>query len=219
MVSHELKTPLTVMLGVVQTIQRHASALSDDVRDEMLTSAQERGNELGRLIDRLLEGAKGSGSDVLQEASLPAVISAVCAPYAASGRHLLIPPVRPQPLLIDVAKLHGALTNLVDSAIRHSPGHTPVVIETDVSAGVVSVTVTAQGDLPAGMDPGEILERSAPASTSGLGLGLYLAGHLAAAIGGSVSVGSSAGMLSLTLRFPAGAQAATAVRTRPVVLP
>jgi two-component system sensor histidine kinase KdpD len=214
-----LKTPLTVMLGVVQTIQRHASALSDDVRDEMLTSAQERGNELGRLIDRLLEGAKGAGSDVLQEASLPAVISAVCAPYAASGRHLLIPPVRPQPLRVDVAKLHGALTNLIDSAVRHSPRHTPVVIETDVSAGVVSVTVTAQGDLPVGIDPGEFLERSAPASTSGLGLGLYLAGHLASAIGGSVSVGSSAGMLSLTLRFPAGAQAATAARTRPVVLP
>jgi signal transduction histidine kinase len=219
MVSHELKTPLTVMLGVVQTIQRHASAISDDVRDEMLASAQERGNELGRLIDRLLEGARGAATDELQDASLPAVITAVVAPYAATGRHLLIPPVRPQPLRIDVAKVHGALTNLIESAVRHSPQHTPVVIETDVSAGIVSVTVTAQGDLPEGLDPGEFLERSAPASTSGLGLGLYLASHLATAVGGSVSVASTEGMLSLTLRFPAGAQAATAVRTRPVVLP
>lgn len=215
MVSHELKTPLTVMLGVVQTIQRHASRLPDELRDEMLTSAQERGYELGRLIDRLLEGAQGTSTGTLQDASLPAIISAVIAPYASSGRPLLVPPVPPQPLRIDVAKVHGALSNLVENALSHSPEQSLVVIETDVAGGVVSVTVTAQGELPSGTDTDALFERTAQPSASGLGLGLYLASHLAAAIGGSISAASAGGTLSFTLRFPAGAQAATAVRDRP----
>ncbi|MEO6712172.1 MAG: GAF domain-containing protein [Mycobacteriales bacterium] len=219
MVSHELKTPLTVMLGVVQTIQRHASRLPDDVRDEMLMSAQERGFELGRLIDRLLEGAQRTASDDLQDASLPAFIAAAVAPYSGSGRHLLIPPVPPQPLRVDVAKVHGALSNILENAITESPEGTPIVIEVDSSGGEVSVTVTAEGRLPHGIDTDALFERAAQPTTSAMGLGLYLASHLAAAAGGSLSAAEADGRMSYTLRFPAGAQAPTAARTRPVVLP
>lgn len=218
-VSHELKTPLTVMLGVVQTIQRHSKQLPDDVRDEMLTSAQERGRELGRLIDRLLEGAQDAASDTLQDASLPAVVSAAVAPYAASGRQLLIPPVPPQPLRVDVAKLHGALSNLLENAVSESPEHSPIVIESEVVGLDVTITVTAEGELPAGIDTEALFDRSAQPTTSAMGLGLYLASHLAASVGGSISASAGDGRVSYTLRFPAGAQAPTAARTRPVVLP
>lgn len=150
---------------------------------------------------------------IQQDASLPSIISAVVAPHATQGRHLLIPPVPPQPLRIDVAKVSVALSNLVGSAITHSPRSSPLVIETDVAGGLVTVTITVLGEFPAGTDPTALTQGDEPPALAGLGHDLYVARQLAEAVDGSISAGCADGTMTFTLSFPAGASAATASRS------
>ncbi len=205
MVSHELKTPLTVMMGVVRTIQRHAEKLPEDLRDEMLTAAQERGHELEQLIDRLLQSALGTAENRVQEASLYALVSAAVAPYAGT-RPLVVNPVPPQRLRVDVAKVQDILANLIDNAIAHSPAGTGIGVSARVDFGIVSITVRNEGSLPAGVDPSALFspfERGADAPSPGIGLGLFVASRLTAGVGGTIDVASDESTVSFTLRFPA----------------
>jgi signal transduction histidine kinase len=57
MVSHELKTPLTAIMGTLRTLERHEQALPPAQRTELLRTAFDRGCQLDRLIDYLLLGA------------------------------------------------------------------------------------------------------------------------------------------------------------------
>lgn len=148
----------------------------------------------------------------LQDASLPAIISAVVSGRTAPGRHLLVPPVPPQPLRIDVAKVSVALSNLVDSAITCSIDSSPLVVETDVAEGIVSVTVTVQGEFPAGTDPSSYLHPAELPVHYGAQHDLYVASRLAEDVAGTVSAGCQDGTMTFTLSFPAGATAPTATR-------
>lgn len=192
--ANEQETLLTFAVQVSLALaDAYGSSRKDNRREEVLTSAQ-------------------PGS-LQQDASLPSIISAVVAPHATRGRHLLIPPVPPQPLRIDVAKVSVALSNLVGSAITHSPRSSPLVIETDVAGGVVTVTITVLGEFPEGTDPTVMTQGIAPPAASGLGHDLYVAGQLAEAVDGSVSAECADGTMTFTLSFPAGASAATAARS------
>jgi signal transduction histidine kinase len=204
MVSHELKTPLTVIMGVVQTIQRHAERLPDALRDEMLTSAKERGHELERLIDRLLQGARGEPSGIAQEAYLPALLSAAIRPYEAT-RRILLRPVPPELVEVDAVSAQNALGNLLENAINHSVPGTEVLVDTTLAGDQVSVAVTNSGALPNGVAVETLFVpflRGDDARSPGVGLGLFIAARLADSIGGAISVSTTADEVTFTLSFP-----------------
>jgi two-component system sensor histidine kinase KdpD len=211
MVSHELKTPLTVIMGVVQTIQRHAERLPDALRDEMLTSAKERGHELERLIDRLLQGARGEPSGVAQEAYLPALLSAAIRPYEA-GRRIVLRPVPPELVEVDAVSAQNALGNLLENAVNHSVPGTDVLVETALADDQVSVSVTSTGALPEGVPVESLFVpflRGDDARSPGIGLGLFIAARLADSIGGAISVTTTADTVTFTLSFPVHGATAT----------
>jgi signal transduction histidine kinase len=204
MVSHELKTPLTVIMGVVQTMQRHAERLPDDMRDEMLASAQERGHELERLIDRLLQGARGEPSGASQETFLPALVAGAARPYDETQR-IDVGPVPPYQVEVDTVAVQNALGKLLENAVSHSPEGSRVVVSTERTDDLVSVTVTNVGFLPSGVDVPTLFmpfQRGPGARAPGVGLGLFIAGRLAATLGGAIDVTTGDDTVSFTLTFP-----------------
>jgi K+-sensing histidine kinase KdpD len=204
MVSHELKTPLTVIMGVVQTMQRHAERLPDETRDEMLASAQERGHELERLIDRLLQGARGEPSGATQETFLPALVAGAVRPYDATER-IDVRPVPADQVEVDVVAVQNALGKLLENAVSHSPEGSRVVVSTERTDDLVTVIVTNVGTLPADVDVPTLFmpfQRGPGVRAPGVGLGLFIAGRLAAALGGAIDVTTGDGTVSFTLTFP-----------------
>jgi two-component system sensor histidine kinase SenX3 len=102
-----------------------------------------------------------------------------------------------------------ALRNLIDNAIRYSPANTRVGIGVRSRDGLVSISVTDQGE---GLTPEEqerVFERfyrvdaARSRHTGGTGLGLSIVKHVASNHGGEVTVWSQPGQGStFTLRLP-----------------
>ena len=204
MVSHELKTPLTAIMGTLKTFQKHDAALRGELRDSMLNSAVDRGNQLAHLINRLLIGARAELANIEQEIPLGELIG-----HGVRGfRDLAVLVVDDVPditVRADASSIQGALGILIENAIAHSPSNSPIEVNTVVEDERISILVVNAGTLPDGVDS-EVLfqpfQRGPEARSSGVGLGLYIALRLAEAGGGTIEVESGTGFVTFALRFP-----------------
>jgi signal transduction histidine kinase len=121
--------------------------------------------------------------------------------------------------LADPLRVGQVVTNLVSNACKYSDASTPVVVEVDLlDPRTLALNVVDQG---VGIPPDELdrifeqfhrLEPPDLMQTSGIGLGLYIARHLAIAMDGDLQVESEVGVGSrFTLHLP--------VSTTPVAQP
>jgi K+-sensing histidine kinase KdpD len=61
-VAHELRRPLTALLGALATLQQRGQALSIPQQDELVGMARRQGEQLQRLLDQVLVAAGLAGS-------------------------------------------------------------------------------------------------------------------------------------------------------------
>lgn len=203
MVSHELKTPLTVIMATLRTLERSDGALPHDVRTAMLAAAFERGRDLERLIDRLLQGARAELASERHPVRLPDLVAEAVDGFQASGR-LLQAPVPDAEVVIDAAAVRRVVGILLENAVAHAPDGTDIAVEAVVD-GDLRIAVRNAGRLPAQLDTGALFEpfqRGPGARSSGVGLGLSIAWRLATAAGGVIDVTSGRDQVTFTLRVP-----------------
>ncbi|MGN6871036.1 MAG: sensor histidine kinase [Solirubrobacteraceae bacterium] len=192
--SHELRTPVTTLLGNVEYAARHGA--SADVLEELVRDAQ----RLARLVDDLLVLERAGGVDVAVGAvvDVEGVVREVVAGY--DGR---VVASRVDPALVsgDPGELARALENLVENALVHGPPDALVTVSVVAEGGRVLVVVRDQGPGP---DPGDVdrlFERfwRGPDASSrpGSGLGLSIVAAIAGRHGGAVSVDGSAFTIDL----------------------
>ncbi|MEX1207056.1 MAG: HAMP domain-containing sensor histidine kinase [Acidimicrobiia bacterium] len=184
-VSHELRAPLTTIVGALQTLERLDPA--DPKTDSLQISVREGASRLRHLVEDLLVATKINGGGVPTRPQLTDVVEVVRhavadVPGAAEVdvRALgSIPKVD-----TDEDHLRRIVTNLVDNAVRHGSGPAAVVIEASGSGVLVKVTDHGPGLPPiVALDPFSGNHRS----DTGLGLGLRIAGGLASAVGAKLS--------------------------------
>lgn len=203
MVSHELKTPLTVIMGTLRTLERFGDTLGRDDRDGMLKAAYERGNELRKLIDRLLEGASAELADADVEASLGELISDAVKGFEHSFR-LRVADIPDVTLAVNGASVQRVIGILIENALAHSPSTSSIVVGASASSDIASFWVENEGSLPDG-DPEQLFtpfHRGSEAKSSGVGLGLYIAKRIAEAMDGVLTASSDDGLVRFTLRVP-----------------
>ena len=218
-VSHELKTPLTV-------IQGHASKMAEAPEDTQGWQASLRiiGDEarrLTQLVDNLLTLARlESPSFSLDRApmSMAALLEEAILQLSdlAEGRglelSLAVPPGLPRPNA-DYARLKQAVLNLLDNALKFTPsgGTISVALQDDQPNArlVCSVADTGEGisaeDLPHIFERLYRARRTGGRSVEGSGLGLTLARQIIQAHGGELTVESELGLGSrFTFTLPYG---------------
>jgi len=106
------------------------------------------------------------------------------------------PPIR---VLADEAALGNAVWNLLDNAVKYSPGGNRVRVAVTRAKGGVAIAVTDEGMGIAERELREIFGRFVRGSEAkrlglkGTGLGLSMATHIAKAHGGELVVESEAG--------------------------
>ncbi len=202
-VSHELRSPLTTMLGALDLVEGTAGSLPGDAREglELLRSEVYR---FERLVADLLEisRADAGSSDLVTEDVRPAAlvqeVMARRAPAGRSGERLVIGAAAAGVVVrADKRRLERVLGNLLDNADKHGGGVSTV----SVVLGEGTVRVLVDDDGP-GVPQGErtlIFERFARGSasnrtsTDGVGLGLALVTRHVLAMGGGVTVTDAPG--------------------------
>jgi K+-sensing histidine kinase KdpD len=190
-VSHDLRTPLTSILGCTRVARRED--LPAGQRQELLTIAEAQAERLAEMIERLLTSAALGFDHSPVELGPVDVVAAVHDQVTAHREacrdiHLDVPET--MVALGDEGPLRQALGHLVDNALLH--GSTPVQIAVRQHQGRVLLTVADSGPGVPVADRERIFERfvrlDASRGTPGLGLGLSLAQTLVGSMGGTLTV-------------------------------
>lgn len=206
-VSHELKTPLTAILGFSETLLD--GALKEPRQARSFTrKIQEQGKSLQALIADLLDLNKAETRG-LGESLDPLEALAACREAAkraaskARSRKSRVAIEAPKGLraLAGRAALAACLGNLLDNAVKYSPAGSLIRLSASArEGGWVRFEVADPGEaIPAEALP-RLFERfyrvdaSRSRDTGGTGLGLALVKHLAERMGGRAGVESRAGM-------------------------
>ncbi len=198
-VSHELKTPVSIIKGYAGTLRRHDAHWSKEILDESLTVIEEEADNLTDLIDNLLEASRlqaGTFSlEISDDVSLPRLAQKIAAKFGSqTDNHVFFvdfPPNYPT-VFGDERRLTQVLNNLVSNAIKYSPDGGMITISGEVHPQHVTVSVRDEGiGIPA-HEQGRIfqkfsrLDNALDRKTEGTGLGLYLTKSIIEAHGGRV---------------------------------
>ena len=211
-VSHDLRTPLTVVRGYAYTLRRHESSPTARARLRRIELETDR---LAALVDDLMTLAEASTGAlrlefVEQDAAVALDEVAERLAGLASDRGVQI--VRADDdgvhvLRADRRRLVQLVTNLATNAINHAPSGSAVILATTSSGSFVELSVADAGP---GIDPGATDRLLRPfergtASPGGTGLGLAIVRDLVDAHGG---------VLSFDRREPRGTRAVVALPRR-----
>lgn len=203
-VSHELKTPITNILGYVETLQ--AAAGDDPERRRHFLGVIERSTRrLNDLIDDLLTLSKLERDDKPRKQACDLVMVArtalqLCEPRARSKNQRLTLEA-PESLVTEgyPSLLEQMLVNLIDNALKYSPAETAVLVEVAAADPGLRLAVTDQGPGLPEKELGRIFERfyrvdkGRSSDTGGTGLGLSIVKHVALVHGGQVQAFSRLG--------------------------
>jgi two-component system sensor histidine kinase BaeS len=193
-VSHDLRTPLTIIKGYAYTLERRAACAEDAVR---LAAIGRESDRLAALVDDLLTLSQaGAGALRVTPAPFPVhelldeVAERVAELAAGRGVELAVDAPPDAVMVGDRRRLAQVLTNLTTNATRHTPPGGTVALGAAVAEdGSVELTVTDDG---VGIDEDELprllrpFEHAGPAG--GTGLGLAIAGELVHAHGGTLAL-------------------------------
>ena len=215
-VSHELKTPLTVIGGFAETLRDRD--LSDDDRQRFVETIESNTRRMQRIVDDLLDLSRyesGGWVPNIVSNDLAGVVTDVFTSVhrAADAKGLSLSfqaPADGRHVDADPTALRQIIANLVENAVRHTlRGGITVRAESPVSGGTtVSVSDTGTG-IPV-EHIGRIFERfyrvdsGRARGEGGTGLGLAIVRHLVEAHGGAVRAESIVGQgTTITVHFPA----------------
>ena len=216
-VSHELRSPLTVMYGFITLLRDGIAGPINPVQREQLEVCVRNAEQLKKMIGDLLEVTRAQSGKLSVESRrmrLETVIRDAVqslAVNASDKRQTLscqLPPELPE-VIGDAGRVRQVLVNLVENAFKFSPDGATIVVHVDppaADAAELTVSVTDTGCGLRADDCERVFEhlyqvpsRSA-SSRNGLGLGLHICRELVSRQGGRIWVESELGMGS-TFRF------------------
>ena len=213
-VSHEMRTPITVLMGFLETVQ--SLDLKKDQQDQYFDMMMSQAQRMKSLVEDLLTLAN------LESNALPATNTVVKvetlmallkndAEALSQGKHSFNFDVNSkQNLLGDEREILSAFSNLVSNAIRYTPDIGSIDVQwkvNDQGQGEFSVTDTGPGiaseHLTRLTERFYRVDRSRSRDTGGTGLGLAIVKHIANRHQTQLLIESTPGRGSkFMLRFP-----------------
>lgn len=199
-ISHDLRGPLTVILGQAQLIQRAADRAEVARRgaDAIATSAR----RMNVMIQDLVDSARlDTGHLKLNRLSIdvPAVAASLRDRLPGASQRVVVEPApNLPPVLVDPARLERILVTLIGNALKYSMAPSLVRVNFRLEHGCVVTAVADEGRGILPEDQPHLFERyfrghNVNEAREGLGLGLYITKGLIEAQGGRIWFESAPG--------------------------
>lgn len=219
--SHELKSPVTAIRGLAETIQDDP-AMDVDTRSKFVSRILDETGRLEGIVGDMLALARAERRDEAEEhvpLDLREIVAAALATFeakAAANEIDLNGKTAESPVVVSgsAEALRDAVANLVDNALNYTPAGGSVTVSIDVAAGRALVVVRDTGVGIAAEHHERIFERfyrvdkARSRQLGGTGLGLAIVKHIVQAHQGEISVASRLGHSSaFTISLPLAAEA------------
>jgi PAS domain S-box-containing protein len=204
-ISHELKTPVSIIKGYAGTLRRDDANWDKETVREGLAVIEEESDRLNALINNLLDASRiqaGALKLELGDLNLPKLAAKVVEGFRMqSPKHQFqvdFPDDFPT-VLADEERIRQVLSNLLSNAVKYSPDGGIVRVGGWADAASVTVYVADQGiGIPAS-EQDKLFQRfyrvdsGLRRKTHGAGLGLYLCKAIVEAHGGRIWLRSEEG--------------------------
>ena len=215
--SHELRGPLTVLMGYLSLLEEGAFGAVPEALASSMPMINARMAEMETLINAMLDTARLDGDQLrldLTSVDLREIVDDAvrrCEVYVQPGQHLgLRCPDHPVIVRVDRDRMLTVVANIVSNAIKYSVENTDVTCSLHVEGETATISVRDTGIGIAAEDIETLFTRFGRVRTNpqvrtipGTGLGLYLARELTRALGGDVFVDSQVGVGStFTVMLP-----------------
>jgi PAS domain S-box-containing protein len=149
-VSHDLRTPLTSVLGIAATLDRGHQLLSAGEIRDLLGRLAGNARKLGRLLTNLLDLERltqGTLDPDRQRVNLGALVSRIVKDTGPEllGERPISLEAAPVLIAVDAPKVERIVENLLANAARHTPAGTPVWVRVQAAAGGALMVVEDAG--------------------------------------------------------------------------
>ncbi|WP_322819181.1 ATP-binding protein [Tepidiforma sp.] len=212
-ISHELRTPITVIHGGARVLRSRRAEISAEVADGILADVEREAERLARMLQNLLALSRAELDSefpvepVLLQRLVPQLARALD-PGNACRLEVRVE-THPPPVAADPGYLEHVLRNLVQNAAKYAPAGSKieVVVAGDAIGGTVAVLDEGPGVPPDDLE--RIFERfyrsdRTASIAPGAGLGLTVCRRLIAGMGGSIHAElRPEGGLAVICRLPA----------------
>jgi two-component system sensor histidine kinase KdpD len=200
-VSHDLRTPLSTVLGSVTTLLDYGKSLDRKVQRDLLVSIREEAERLSRYVGDLLDMTRLEGGALVTRRDWVDIRDVLRAAVDRVRRRLGDRKVvRDFPDELSMVKadpslLEQALVNILENAVAYSPDGSPIEVAAYEDRGNVVISIEDEGS---GI-PTEALERvfekfrrldEATDRGKGSGLGLAISKGFVEAMGGRIAAAS-----------------------------
>jgi signal transduction histidine kinase len=206
---HQLKTPLTSLVGAARILRDGWPRLEEDQRDLFLDLVIRGALDLTSRVEGLLVEARADvqSQDLAPSALDLRFVEPIARAFDATSDHQILVEVEDGlTAWADAGALHQVLGHLLDNAVKYSPARGVIRVVGRATPDGAAIDVVDEGPgLPSGVDVFEAFRRGDPqqAGGAGIGLGLHIVRTLVRAMGGNVAAAANeAGGTTFTVTLP-----------------
>jgi len=211
--SHELRTPISTVIGAADTLRENESQLTKEQQQELIAEIGIAGSRLNRQVENLLNMSRlESGTLKIKRdwCDVNELIFTVIANNEPTSQHHHVEffPQEKLPLFyLDRGLLEQVLHNIIHNAVQHTPAGSTIHISAVPGAESCIITISDNGKGFPEEEIGHVFEkfyRLPHSSTGGTGLGLSIAKGYVEAHGGTLSLKNApGGGAEFTILIPA----------------
>lgn len=196
-ISHDVRTPLTVVCGLADTLQLTQTDLSAEGK-EIVASLRSQAFQLHGMVDNLLNMARLHSGNVQLKLEWQPLEEVIGASIHLLGNSLSSHTVKVKvpadlPLLqFDAVLMERVFCNLLENSAKYSPLYSTITLTADVRGGAVEVRVGNAGDGFSAGATGDLLDVFArgqhESPVQGFGIGLSICRSVIEAHGGGIAL-------------------------------